>query len=539
MTVATATALTLSLLAGCALISGGDGGGGAAAQALENFEFTGYPMDAEDVEVTFWLWGGPQLHAAFANWQDSPFHAGLNERTGVNIEWMFPPAGAADESQEFNLILASGNFPDIMFSGLIMGDADRLIEENVLRDLTEYMPRYAPNYYAFLHENPARVRAMRTDSGRYFGFGFFREDGGWNDTYQGPLVRQDWLDELGLASPVTIADWDYTLRAFNDAFGATFMAPWGRFHYSGNISGAFGARGGIQYQLYIDRDDNNRVGLAQVSPAWRDYVYQLSQWWQDGLIDQDLLTNDDAMVRSKVLNNETGLAFSSMGQLTGWINDANEAESGSNWVGLNYPTGNDGTLTSVFGGTGIGGTSTSVTTNVEDDRLEIVMRLLDFAYSDEGFMYWNFGNEGVSWNMEGGRPIFSDLLHNDPDGIHGSMTRFVGSVWNGPTIQATEVLIQRNHPMAIEANNTWFYPNRLQSENFGIPRGVSLTATEMNRVGEIEGPIRTYIDEMAVRFITGAEPIENFDSFVANIEAMGLQELLDFHQAAVNRFFAR
>jgi len=331
------------------------GGGDDGDETPDASGFAGYPMDAQDVTVTFWLWGGPQLHASVANWQDSPFHSGLNEQVGVNIEWMFPPAGASDESQEFNLIVASGNYPDIMFSGLIMREAERLIDERVIRDLTPYIQDYAPNYYSFLQENPFRDRAFKTDSGRYFGFGFFREADGWNDTYQGPLIRQDWLDELNLPTPVTISDWDTTLRAFNDEYGARFIGPWFRFDESGNIAGAFGAWGGTRMRIFVDRNDG-QVKIAQVMPEWTRYAEQMATWWNDGLIDQDLTSVADADVRAKVLNNEIGMAYSSMGQLSGWINDSIAENTGSNWVGFDYPKGDDGTKTFIFGGPGIGGT---------------------------------------------------------------------------------------------------------------------------------------------------------------------------------------
>ena len=518
------------------------GGGGAAAPAGGGgggaIEFTGYPMDAMDTTVTWWLWGGPQLHATVGTWQESPFHSGLNEHVGVNIEWMFPPAGTTDESQEFNLIIASGNLPDIMFSGLIMRDAERLMDEGVFRDLTPYIAQFAPNYYRFLHERPERARAFQTDTGRYFGFGFFREDGGWNDSFQGPLVRQDWLDQLGLPTPLTIGDWDTTLRAFNSEFGATFLAPLSRFNESGNIAGAFGAFGGTYARIFINRY-TQRADFPQIHPEWRDYIQQMNIWWNDGLIYQDLMSADDAMVRSKVLNDMGGMAYSSMGQLTGWVNDAIAEGTGSDWVGIPYPTGNDGTLVMQFGGPGIGGTSTSITNSVGDDRLEIVMRLLDFAYSDEGFLYWNYGTEGVSWNMVNGEPTFSDLLHNDPDGIHGAMERFVGTVWNGPNIQATNILVTRNHPRAIEANNTWFFGREHVAQDFVLPRGMALSAAEMTRAETMEGPIFTYVNEMVFRFLTGAEPIDNFDAFVANVEGMGLSELLELYQAAYERWLNR
>ena len=500
--------------------------------------FIGYPMDALDTTITFWLWGGPQLHASVASWQESPFHAGLGEQVGVNIEWMFPPAGAADEAQEVNLIIASGDYPDIFFNGRLMRDAELLIDDGVLRDLTPYIRDYAPNYFNFLQQNTNRDRAFKTDSGRYYGFGFFREDDGWNDTYQGPLVRQDWLNELGLPTPVTISDWDTTLRAFNAEYGAVFTAPQGRFNESGDISGAFGAWGGTRMRIFVDRNDG-QVKIAQVMPGWEKYAEQMAVWWNDGLIDQDLFSNDDAAVRAKAFNEETGLAYSSMGQLSGWLNAARDEGFERDWVGLDYPRGDDGTKNFIFGGPGIGGTSASITTSVGDDRLEIAMRVLDFAYSQEGFMYWNFGTEGVTYNIEGGRPVFSDLLHNDPDGIHGAMEKYVGSVWNGPTIQATEILVQRNQPASIDANNTWFYGNEDIAQDFPLPRGMALSASEALVIEQYQGPIETYVNEMAVRFFTGAEPISNFDTFVSTVEGMGLAQLLEVYQAAYNRWLAR
>ena len=41
---------------------------------------------------------------------------------------------------------------------------------------------------------------VKTDDGRYFGFPFIRGDV-YLQTYIGPIVRQDWLDELGLEAP--------------------------------------------------------------------------------------------------------------------------------------------------------------------------------------------------------------------------------------------------------------------------------------------------------------------------------------------------
>ena len=154
-----------------------------------------YPLDGSTT-VSWYVNEGYELNPAYAVAADSPFHVNLQKMTGVNIDWSFKTIGA-DTNQALNLALASDPLPDILF-GQLMPDAERHIEEGTIIDLTELIPQYAPAYWHFLQSNPAYDKAMKTDSGKYYGFGFFREDGGWNDTYQGPVIRQDWLTEQGL-----------------------------------------------------------------------------------------------------------------------------------------------------------------------------------------------------------------------------------------------------------------------------------------------------------------------------------------------------
>ena len=76
--------------------------------------FTGYPMNKKDTKLTWWVGTGYTLNEAFASYEESPFHMGLMDQTGVTIEWQFPTAGT-DPNQAFNLMLASEDLPDIIF----------------------------------------------------------------------------------------------------------------------------------------------------------------------------------------------------------------------------------------------------------------------------------------------------------------------------------------------------------------------------------------------------------------------------------------
>lgn len=48
-------------------------------------EFTGYPIET-DKTLTWFVTHGPVLNTAYGSWEESPFHSGLNEMVGVDIE---------------------------------------------------------------------------------------------------------------------------------------------------------------------------------------------------------------------------------------------------------------------------------------------------------------------------------------------------------------------------------------------------------------------------------------------------------------------
>ena len=66
-----------------------------------------------------------------------------------------------------------------------------------------------------------------------------------------------------------------------------------------------------------------------------------------------------------------------------------------------------------------------------------------------------------------------------------------------------------------------------------------LEEDEQQRLGEIMTPVNTYIDEMTLKFITGAEPLDNFDNFRATIKSMGIDEALQLKQDGLDAYMAK
>jgi putative aldouronate transport system substrate-binding protein len=507
-----------------------EGTAAGESNAGEETEIT-YPLDTED---TFTLWSAGQIMPSqvFADYTESPFHTGLAEKTGVEVEWQFPAKGA-DINQAYNLLLTEEVLPDIIFKNI--GDADTLIDDGVIWDLTEYLPKYAPDYWAYINapENGDLYKAVKTDKGRYFNVGMFIEED-YNATYTGPVIRQDWLDECGLEAPVTLEDWENVLVTFKEKYNATFSFFRARLNYAGLASGT-GAYGSFGSKFYLD---DGKVKYAQTQPEWKEYMEVLHRWYEMGLIDKDTPTMDDALLRTKVLNNEVGVSYTAMSQMTAWTEDAERENTGAKWVGIEYPRTEPGAPTCMIQSNNkYYGWGAAVTTSCPEEKLITALKWLNYGYTQEGIMYWNYGEEGVSYKLdEKGVPQWTDLVLTDPNGLDEAAAKYTGTKGTGISIQQAQLVRLIKSPNAVEAVYKWVENTEVGDHFLPI---LSMSPEEAARSGDILSGINTRVEEMGLKYMTGDESLDNFDAFVAELEEMGLNECLEIYQAAYDRYLSR
>ncbi|MDF2484862.1 MAG: hypothetical protein K0R46_1030 [Herbinix sp.] len=495
--------------------------------------FKGYPVDT-DQKLTVWSSiMGPQK--SFTSYTESPFHTGLAENTGIEVEWIFPTTGT-DPAQAFNLMLASDELPDIIIYNIV-NDADQYMDEGIIRDLTGFIPEKAPSYWNYLQENPYYDKTVKTDSGRYYGFGCFRESE-WNAAYTGPVIRKDWLEECGLQEPVTLADWDNVIRTFSDKYGAKLAFAISRMNPG--LAGAFGASGSFakwtDELFYID--DSQKVQFSMSTDGWKEYMTQMNAWYMDGLIDTDTLTIDDAGMRTKALNDKVGISITSMGQMTNWLADVESSGSAAKWEGIAYPVQNVG---DVVMKTQMEDTARAcvgaVTTSCDDEKVDLALQWLDYFFSEEGIRYTNFGTEGETYTMVNGVPTYTDVILKAPEGANDALDKYVSAQWQNIGVQATELVRQKNNPIAVASVDVWL--QNQESKKHIFPAGVTRTTEESNEATAIINSIQTYVQEMSLKFMTGEESLDNYDQYLVTLDGMGLSKLLEIQQTAYERFLKR
>jgi putative aldouronate transport system substrate-binding protein len=171
--------------------------------------------------------------------------------------------------------------------------------------------------------------------------------------------------------------------------------------------------------------------------------------------------------------------------------------------------------------------------------LEAAVRWLNYGYSDSGSELLNWGVEGVNWNWVNGRRTYNDLMLNHPQlGTHEASHVFKmhDTAKRGDLdvlVHASLLIAPDSHAIRMLHGDD---PN--VDSAFMLP-AYQLTEAERALRVRIMSEISTYADEMVLRFITGAEPLANFNTFVTTINNMGLAQVLRSEQAAFERHNAR
>ena len=497
-----------------------------------------YPL-VTDVTLDIYIAGGMDLSANYTDFDDTPFIQGLEEKTGVNLEVESAAVGS-DVGTAFNLLLQEDELPDIiMGSAYGVSDLKEYVEDGILRDITEYLPIYAPDYWAILNSDEeiwARNRRIGSIDGEipYFIGG---RDNTFFNAWSGLMIRKDWLDELGLEIPETIEEFDEVARAFYEYNGSVITYRPGVAENFGFVASGVGAFAGNTMKYYVE---DGEVKLGNAQPEWKEYLTWFNKWYEDGILDTNFSAAVGASLRQQALDQVTGIYAGDSGNLDLFVKQAAEAGIDVEWIGIPGLVEEKGEMChfshaeySSWNGYG----SAFVTTDCSEEELITALQFLNYGYTEEGMLYCNFGKEGVSYELdENGKPQFTDLVMNDPRGPMEARKDYTATTATGLaslfTYDCAAVAFSEEYMQALTAWNT-----NTDYMSYMLPT-LSYTDDEKSVRSDIRSAMSTYISEMALKFITGEEPLDNFDDFVKTLESMGLDQLLEIENAAYQRFMA-
>ena len=533
---AIAAALSAGLLvvslAGC----GGQQAGGGAGGGFTKTTADSYPVQNDGTEITYWVTLSGHVSAHSQSLNDTPFAQALKDQTGINVKFSHPTIG--QEKEAFNLMVASRDLPDIIENDWFnyTGGPEKAITEGTIISLNDVIDQVSPNMKKVFEENPEYKKANMTETGKVYVYPFVRGDDSLM-TYMGPMVRKDLLDQAGLQPPETLEEWETMLTAFKDMGVKAPLVMRMDNTKLGQMSQFLGAYG-IRADFYVE---DGKVKYGPIEEGFGDFIELMTKWYANGLIDREFTDTDSKRLTSLMVNGDGGSAFGSAGGDFGsWIPGLEAHIESAEFVPVKYPVLNKGDQPK-FGQKdlptgGYGGAITATSKNVE-----LAARLLDYGYSEDGHMLYNFGIEGESYNMEGDTPVYTDIITDvDKNGglsVGQAMGKYLRACYNGPFVQDKDYLNQfYPYPVQKEAIDKWADTETLE---YAMPNA-PLTQEENKEFTKAMQDIDVYRQEIMYKTITGVSSLDDFkNNYFKEMKDRGIDRAIELKQQAYDRYMAQ
>ena len=534
-----ATGMTAGLVA-----CGGDGGtaaseppGTAVADNKENIPSSvpgelpdagtsvHYPIQGAE-KLTFGMALANEWSDRFDSWTDLPIGRAVQEKTGVELEMVH-----VADNKAMNLLLASPDLPDIIlfnFQNNYSGGEIKAIEDGVIFPMdAEFLQQNAPDYWEVLNSNENIMKGSTNQQNQVFGFTFIMGDDKIKTGY-GLTVRDDWCEQLGLdvAQIDTAEEFHDMLSRFKSELNVEIPMTFTSKNLEelldyGTITSPFGL---------VTRDVYQKEGTVHIGYAekeYKDVLAYLNQLYNEGLLDANFSTNDAATVTANMLSGTSGVSTGALGGGIGTWLQTNRDVEGYSLAGLHNLVENK---TDVIG-------KTAVITNSCENK-ELAAQFLNYGYTDEGHMLYVFGVEGESYEMVDGEPQYTEYIMHNPDGltVKKAMSEYTLSWDNGPFVQDLRQKLQSaSMPEQLAAWDVW---DDTTVEEYFLPK-IAIAQEDLAEYSSLRSDIKTYVNEMTIKFVRGTESLEHFDEYLATLESMGVSRLTEIIQAATDEYYAR
>ncbi len=528
-----------SLFAGCQ--KSGNPGSQSAATATQvqtpgEAAPTGYPITTSPIKLQYWV-SLPAVAAQYIrSFDENEAFVELQKRTGIEIEFIHPAAG--QEMESLQMAVAAKNIPDIIEgSRRYTGGEFKGLEDGVFANLTDLIPQYAPDYYQYLTADEAAMRVVTNDDGKMVAiYRIAVED---NSPARRAIIRKDWLDELGLEIPKTIEDYENVFRTIKEAKG---IAPY-NLNFDGveeQFVGAFGifagftaAAGNATENGFFMRDGKT-ISFGKIQPEFKEYLELMNRWYKAGYISKDFVGLKRQQVQNQFDSGKIALFFDPI------VANYNRAKQlGIKVSSAPYPRKNLGDKLH-WDDMNIVKTSNPVSISADSNFIPEAIRLLNYGYTDEGALLFNYGLEGKAYKLENGKPQFTDyILKNEKFGTEPA--NYILKIHLGATLGYSDEKVNPNlivspDSLAIRSE----YANDPDvDDSIRVPTLNNLTADELSKTTTIMTQVNTYCDEMILKFIMGVEPLSNYDTYVQAVQKLGIDDAIATMQAAYDRYMSK
>ena len=502
--------------------------------AEPEWEYTpiSYPI-ADGEELDYWIIWELSPDTVYSDVSEHVQLAYLEEHTGIHLNVRAQSQAAGQTNTD--LMIASGDYPDLIGSFSYSTGMDAAIDDEVVVNIKEDISTYAPDYYKYLIENDNELwKAVQTDEGN---IGAFVTVGTEPEVSDGMMVFQFMLDEQGFTvdSLKTIDQYEAYLTACKNAYGmnSPLYLP-GDFMLDGDsIASAYGVA------LKIDAItgdlpwivEDGQVKFGYLEQGFTDYVTLMNKWYNAGLIDSDTASHPTEYKNEDQIGLIANKQLSVFNRGSGLI-DLFKNISGETVVPAYAPVVNEGDQLHIGGPASAVSGESGIVITTGCEEFELAMQFCNYLYTDEFIIPANYGVEGDTYTMVDGEPQFTEWTYS----TEGRTFSSIMMDYQLFTQVDANVVTPGQSEAALSCNPVW--SSNLDGDN-DYPAAAAMTIDESDQYNQRAGDIVTICQEYTTKFITGEFPLDEIDEFQQKLIDTGIEDCIDAKQSAYDRYMAR
>ena len=456
-------------------------------------------------------------------------YRGLEAATGCSID--FNMLGEATAEEKTNIMLASGDMTDF-YTGLgsYGNNLTGAIHDGILFDMAPMLEECAPDYKALLDSDAELAASATNPDGTISMFVSQAAD----VVEKGILIRQDWLDKLGLETPTNREALEDILHQFQSELGAS-MPILMNFGLETGLSGSFNVSyAGMRSMDYQLTEPNGKEVVACfASENFIEYLMYLNHLYNDGLI------TDDFMSTGREYGNWESSYYS--GKCGVWSDGFRELDP-ANRSNADDPDYRVSPVALTDYDCHVAERSTAsmngmlfLTTACE--KPELAMKMINYCYTTDGRHNGLYGMEGEGYTLDNdGKVQLTENLTNNPNWSLNNALLWYGAAQWMPTCTDMEYYELIGAKESIDGIKYW-------TDNGGdkamkLPAGVSLSAEANTEFNNLASDVLTMFSEGAVRVVTGALDEAGYRALIEDANGMGLARMTELYQEAYDAYLA-
>lgn len=504
------------------------------------------------------------------NW----FWTWLQKASGVKIE--IEQVMESAKAERRSIMLATGDIPDVLYNmGISAADIQQYgVGEGLFMPLNDYItPEIMPNLCAWIEKDSAILPTITSSDGNIYALPYLsmKEQPGADGPF---FIDQSKLAELGMDVPKTLDELNTVLYAMKEKYGDDFY-PLGGSWNKGNIIYYIANAMGYLSRRQDCTEVALRSGEAVIpagDPTFVEVLKLMKQYYDDGIISPDYFSLDETTVKGQIASKQVGVYAGDLGSPYSFVNNGFVSGSSffADWTSIIPLTSewNDTHQFAKSSGISIGGFVVSA--NAADP--ELICRLFDFAYGDFGLTALWFGPraftedtlgmcEGFLYVNDGSNKDYRlDHQEDNQIAIYGTVSS--GSLVFGANREPLTMDFPNQGVMRMwmfgldttgmdsweglyaDQSNGDCYSRSRWLENVtpylvnGFPSIYFVSADDTVTMSELNSVLKPYMQNQIARFITGKRDLAEFDTYLAELDGMGYQELVGYYKTIYANYVA-